>query len=208
MLFLAPIRWALRLPKLMVLGAAAYVVASGVQVVTASRQAAAKSAVAKASAIVVLPAPLEDGKPSADLVGRLQEALLLAQRGVAPRVLVGGAPAHAGATSPSTVARSWLLARGLHGSSVLALSTRTATATLTAAAAIVGPPARVVAVTDAMDALFTRGAASADGLKAQVVPASGSTSIAMSDLGPLWRQATGVAVGRVVGYPRATWAGG
>lgn len=208
MLFLAPLRWALRLPKLAVLGAAAYVVVSGVQVVTASRQAPSTAAVGKAAAIVVLPAPLEGSAPSADLLGRLQEALALARQKVATKVIVAGAPAHAGAPSPSAVAKSWLVARGVAAGDVLALSSSTSTATLSAVAAVVGPQARIVAVTDAMDALFTRGAASTEGLTAVVVPAAGSTSIATSDLGPLWRQATGVAVGRVIGYSRATWASG
>lgn len=208
MLFLAPLRWALRLPSLIVLGAAGYVVASGVQVITASRQQVDPVSAGHVQAIVVLPAPLRNGVPSADLIGRLQEALRLYRAGVASKVMVAGVPATAGAPSPAIVARSWLVARQVPSTAVLPLSTATASATLSAVAAVVGTGAKVVAVTDAMDALFTRGAASADGLSATVAPAVGSTGIALSDLGPLWRQATGVAVGRVIGYSHVSWAGG
>lgn len=209
MFLFAPIRWALRIPSMLIFGALVYVVTSGIQVVTASRQAADPSSSTRAAAVVVLPAPLLQGSaPSPDLVARLQEALALSQAGVAPKVIVAGAPAKAGATSPASVAKAWLVARGVPASTVLTLSTRTSTATLSAVAAVVGTPATIVAVTDAMDALFTRGAAASDQLTAIVAPAVGSTSISATDFGPLWRQATGVAVGRVIGYSRATWAGG
>ncbi|MDA8035475.1 MAG: YdcF family protein [Actinomycetota bacterium] len=207
MFFLSPLRWALRLPSLLLLSAVGYVVASGVQVVTASRQQVAAVSAAKAAAIVVLPAPLQPGgAPSPDLLGRLETAERLVAGKATPRVVVAGLPAAPGDPSPGAVAARWLVDHGVPRAKVLRLSTSTPTATLAAVAAVVGTPARIVVVTDAMDALFSRGAASADGLTASVAPAVGSTSISVSDLGPLWRQATGVAVGRVIGYAHATWA--
>lgn len=208
MFLFAPIRWALRLPALLVVGAAVYVVASGVQVVTASRHTVEASGLQKAAAIVVLPAPLSGTSPSADLVDRLEEALSLSRAGVAPKVVVAGAPAHPGAPSPSAVARSWLVAHGVAASAILPLAAPTATATLAALPAVLGASAHIVAVTDGIDALFTRGAATGDGLKAVVAPAVGSTSLSASNFGSLWRQATGVAVGRIIGYSHVTWAGG
>lgn len=208
MFLFAPIRWALRIPSMLIFGAVVYVVTSGVQVVTASRQAADPSSSTRVAAIVVLPGRLQGSAPTPDLAARLKEALALSRAGVAPKVVVAGTPATAGAPSPASVAKAWLVARGVRASSVLTLSTRTPTATFSAVAAVVGTPAKIVAVTDAMDALFTRGAAASDQLKAIVAPAVGSSSISPSDFGPLWRQATGVAVGRVIGYSRATWAGG
>lgn len=214
MFFLSPIRWALRLPSLIVLGAAGYVVASGVQVITASRQQVNAASVGRAAAIVVLPARPPSGtaaaasSSSSDLVDRLEEALQLYRSQVAPKLVVAGAPASPGDPSPAVTAERWLEARHVPAGSMLRLATATPTATLSAVAAILGTPARIVVVTDAMDALFTRGAAASDGLTAVVAPAVGSTGIKMSDLGPLWRQATGVAVGRVIGFAHATWAGG
>ena len=92
MFLFAPIRWALRLPSMLIAGAAVYVVASGVQVVTASRHTVDPSGLQKAAAIVVLPAPLSGAAPSADLTGRLEEALSLSRAGVAPKIVVAGAP--------------------------------------------------------------------------------------------------------------------
>lgn len=208
MFFLAPVRWALRLPSLVVSAAVVYVVVSGVQVVAASVESTSAHP-GSAAAIVVLPAPLaSDGSPSADLTGRLEKALSLYEAHVAPEVVVGGAPVAAGATSPASVARAFLVARGVPAKAVQPLSAATAGATLSATEALLGSGAKVVVVADAVDALWTRGAASSDGLAAQFVPADGSTKLAMSDLGPLWRQTTGVAVGRVLGFSRATWAGG
>lgn len=213
----------------MVLTAAiVYVVVSGVQVIVASRQGIPTSGMTGSAAIVVLPASLEGSAPSPDLLGRLEEARSLYRAGVAPKLLVAATPqaatgssatgssatgssATASATtgpSPSAIARAWLVGQGVPAGSVVALHSATAAETLSASAALLGTPAKVVVVTDAMDALFARGAAGADGLQAVVAPAVGSSSIAVSDLGPLWRQATGVAVGRVIGYSRVGWAGG
>ena len=218
MFFLSPLRWALRIPSLILTAAVVYVVVSGVQVIVASRQAVPTSAMAGSRAIVVLPAALEGSAPSPDLLGRLEEARSLYQAGVAPTVLVaavpqtssGSSPAGAPSTgpSPSAIARAWLVGQHVGAGAVVALHSTTAAETLSAAAALLGTPAKVVVVTDAMDALFSRGAAAADGLQAVVAPAVGSSSIAVSELGPLWRQATGVAVGRVIGYGRVGWAGG
>lgn len=218
MFFLSPLRWALRIPSMILTGAIVYVAVSGVQVIVASRQGVPASGAGPAAAIVVLPASLEGSAPSPDLLGRLEEARSLYRAGVAPKVLVaatsqastsqvsGGSSATG--PSPSAIARAWLVAQGVPAGSVVALHSTTAAQTLSAAAVLLAPPAKVVVVTDAMDALFTRGAAGADGLQAVVAPAVGSSAIALSDLGPLWRQATGVAVGRVIGYSRASWAGG
>lgn len=218
MFFLSPLRWALRIPSMIITGVVLYVVVTGVQVIIASRQGPPSAGQGQAAAIVVLPAPLVGDAPSPDLLARLEEARSLARAGVARQVFVAATPASAAPSpgaapatsgpSPSAIARAWLVAQGLPASSVVALHSTTAAETLSAAAVTLGTPNSVVVVTDAMDALFARGAAASDGLQAVVAPAVGSSAIAWSDLGPLWKQATGVAVGRVIGYSRASWADG
>jgi hypothetical protein len=206
MFLFAPIRWAIRLPVMLIVGAAAYVVVSGVQVLLASREVVPALSLGRPAAVVVLPAPLVAGAPGADLTGRLEEALDLSRAGVASRIVVAGAPVRPGAPSPSAVARAWLVARGVPPSAILALDAPTASATLSTLPAVLGASARVVVVTDALDALFVRGAAAGDGLEAVVEPAVGSRGIGTSMFGQLWRQATGVAAGRVIGFSHVSWA--
>lgn len=212
MFLFGPIRWALKLLYFAVLAAVVYVVVSGFQVVSASHLSTEVSAVGPARAVVVLGAPVTGSEPGPDLTARLQQALLLYQAKRAPTLVIAGAPATAAAASVpasaavTSVAESWLTANGVPASSIVTVSATDAASGLSQAVSVLGKGAQVIVVTDAIDALWTKGAASHLGLSAQVSPAVGSEKAFYSELGPLWRQATGVAVGRLIGYTRATWA--
>jgi len=213
MMLFAPIRWAFKLAYFAVLAAVVYVVVTGFQVVTASHLPTSAAAVRPARAIVVLGAPVVGRVAGPDLVARLEQALALYQAKLAPTVVVTGAPAVAasGATPASaavtTVSAAWLEARGVPVSSVVAAPASGAPAGISAAAARLAHGAQVIVVTDAIDALWVKGAASRIGLVTQVSPAVGSEKSVVTEVGPLWRQATAVAVGRLIGYGRTTWVG-
>ncbi|HUY29974.1 MAG TPA: ElyC/SanA/YdcF family protein [Acidimicrobiales bacterium] len=213
MLLFAPIRWALKLLYFAVLAAVVYVVVTGFQVVTASHLPTTTASLRPARSIVVLGAPLVDGAPGPVLLARLEQALTLYEAKLAPQVIVTGAPAQpATATTPAVasvtrIATSWLESNGVPTSSILGLPAAGAPAGVAAAAGVAGSGTHVIVVTDAIDALWAKGAASRSGLVAQVSPAVGSERSITSELGPLWRQATAVAVGRLIGYGRTTWVG-
>lgn len=219
MLLFAPIRWTLKLVYFAVLAAAVYVVVSGFQVVTASHLPTSSTALEPARAIVVLGAPVERSAPAGpyvpgpDLTGRLEQALALYEAKLAPQILLTGAPAEpVAATTPTVpavtaVAAGWLEGRGVPASSIEPLTASGAPAGVAAAASALARGTRVIVVTDAIDALWVKGAASRSGLVVQVSPAVGSERSVTSELGPLWRQATAVAVGRLIGYGRTSWVG-
>jgi hypothetical protein len=202
----APIRWTFRLISLVVLGAIVYVVVSGVQVVDASHLPTAVTGVGPAQTIVVLGAPVQGSQPGADLSGRLQQALLLYEAKRAPAIIVTGPPTTSGTSSVGAVSTAWLTRQGVPKSKVTTVSASNAASGLGAVSEMLGRGAQVIVVTDAIDSLWTRGVASSDGLVADISPAFGSEKTVFTEIGPLWRQATGVAVGRAIGYGRATWA--
>lgn len=209
MFLFAPIRWALKLLYFLVLAVAVYLVVSGFQVVFASRLAVAAGSPRPATAIVVLGAPVVAGAPGPDLTARLDQALALYHANKAPTVVVTGAPSLTGGVAVVTsVERKWLVASGVPGASIQSLDVTSAASALSQVSALLGRGTTVIVVTDALDALWAKGAASNAGLAAQISPAVGSERPLFDEPGLLWREASGVAVGRLVGYDRATWAAG
>ncbi len=208
MFLFAPIRWALRLSSLVVLGAIVYVVVSGVQVYQASRTSSAIDAVPAASAIVVIGTPIAGSQPSADLAGRLEQALLLYEGHRAPTILVTGMPASASSAPVPEVARRWLVAQGVPSAAVIPVSASTPASGLALATSELGTRRDVIVVTDAMDTLWAKDAATQAGLAPELSPVSGSARGLLGEFGPLWREATGVALGRIIGYGRVPWAEG
>lgn len=207
MLLFAPIRWALKLIYFAVLAAVVYVVVSAFQVVTASHLPTSAAAMTPADAIVVLGAPVSGNAPGPDLTNRLQQALLLYEAKRAGTVVVTGVPASPGEAAQATVARTWLVANGVPANKVVEVSASDAATSLAQVPSVLGlTGVKAIVVTDAIDALWTKGAGSKAGLTVQISPALGSEKAFYHEFGPLWEQATGVAVGRILGYANATWA--
>jgi hypothetical protein len=150
--------------------------------------------------------PTENGAGSGtDEPARLAEAHALVRAGLAPR-LVFAANSQL-STALSTLA-PWI--SSIPGFSLAdeiladdaATQLRLAASTLGASPA---HPVHVIVVTDAVDALWTRHAAAEDGLAATIVAPAG-LPVAVRSLGPLLRETSAVAVGRIIGFGRVTWA--
>jgi maltose-binding protein MalE len=77
---------------------------------------------------------------------------------------------------------------------------------LQAAATKIGAGQKVIIVTDAMDAFWVRGTAVHYGLLPQIAPALDSERPFYDQIGTVLSQAGAVAVGRIIGFERATWA--
>jgi hypothetical protein len=205
MLF-GPVRLISKLISLVVFAAVVYVVVCGVQVVNASRLSTAPDSVRPASAIVVLGEPVAKAD-RADLTSRLRQAALLCRSSRAPKVLLTWYPPSAGEVGSRSYDTSWLEAHGVVSSELVAREAPNAVVALSKAAKLFdGRGSSVIVVTDAIDALWTQGAGSADGLMLQVSPPPSSKKFVFDELGPLLRESTGVAVGRVLGFGRAAWA--
>ena len=201
-----PIRVAMKVVSLLITAAIAYLVLSAVQVVLASRASASPSAYHDASAIVVLGAPAPGGTPGTDLTGRLDTAVALYGAHLSNRVLVTGSGGNAASAGVVQASSAWLAAHGVPSSAVGTVDSEDAIGGLKGAVTSLGHGASVLVVTDAIDVLWTKGAATSAGLMPQVVPASGSKVAIYTEIGPLARQTAGVAAGRIIGDLRATWA--
>jgi len=187
-----PVKLALRLVELAVTAAIVYLVVTGVQVVQASHLPTSATATPHARAIVVL--GVGSVSPT-DLAARLEQAGALYHAGVADKVLLAGPPgssprAAAGALLPGVPARP-VFGAGDAGQ-------------LRAAEAVLGKGS-VVVVTDAVNAMWTERAAREVGFTATVSPAVGTERFVFQEIGALWRETSAVAVGRVIGYGRASW---
>jgi hypothetical protein len=176
-----------------------------VQVVNASRLSTAPETVGPAAAIVVLGEPVARAD-SADLTSRLRQAALLYRSGRAPSVLLTWYPPSAGAVGSRSYDTKWLERHGVVSSALVVWKAPNAVKALSLAAKLFDRRGSVIVVTDAIDALWTQGAGSADGLTLQVSPPPSSKKFVFDELGPLLRESTGVAVGRLFGFGRATWA--
>jgi len=152
--------------------------------------AARRDAAAPADAIVVLGAAQYDGRPSPVFRARLDHAVALFRRGLAPRVVVTGGTGTGDTVSEATVGRRYLLAAGLPGSAVDAESAgRSSAPSLRAAADRVRAAggARVILVSDGFHMLRLRFLAHRFGLAAvgSPAPASPITSNSRRELGYL-----------------------
>ncbi len=134
----------------------------------------ARDRAAPADAIVVLGAAQYSGKPSPVLRARLDQALTLYRRGLAPRVILTGGTAPGDRTSEAAVGRSYLRRAGVPASAMLMESEgRTTRASLTAVAGFAGPLAihRVILVSDPFHLLRARTIARRLGFEAMTSPA-------------------------------------
>ncbi len=199
------VRLVFRFIPLVVIGAIVYVIVCGVQVVTASSISTAPTAVRRATAIVVLGQRATAAERS-DLVARLRQAALLYRNGRASRVVVTWSSPSAGSVGSGSYESKWLEAHGVVSSVLTELKASNAATALSRVAILLGRERSVIVVTDAIDALWTEGAGAGDGLSVQVSPPPSSKKFVFFELGPLVREATGVAAGRVFGFGRISWA--
>jgi hypothetical protein len=205
MLFL-PFKIAIKVISLLITALVAYLVLSAVQVALASRATSNPADLHPSSAIVV-DGPYEDsGALGSDLTDRLQTAGILYAAHLAPRVvvsLVGDPASRASATGAIT---TLLQQSGVPASAITPLSATSGTDGLKQIAQTLGPEATTLIVTDAIDVLWTKGAATSAGLEPVIVPATHSKVGLYTEVGPLVRETSGVAAGRIIGDLRATWA--
>jgi hypothetical protein len=190
-----PLKVMMKLASLVVLAVVVYVIVSGVQVILGARIPQGTKALSPAATIIVLGSSLDQSPLSADLSNRLQEGLKCFNDHLAPSITVTGA---------GMVAQLEL--DGVAKKDIQMVSGSNTAAQLQVAAADVGAGQKVIIVTDAMDAYWVRGTAVHYGLRPQIAPALSSERPFYDQLGTVLSQASAVAVGRVFGFERASWA--
>ena len=202
-----PIRLALRLVTLVVIGLVVYFIVCAVQVLLASRLTTNPSVVRPASAIVVVDNTNQSGAPTGDIRARLKWTGRLYAAGRARKVMLVATRAVKDGPGLNRVVHT-LLTEGIPNSALVELRSSTTTRGFSTVATRLGHGVRVIVVTDAIDALWAEGAVSADGLRVEISSPPSSHKIFFAEFSELCEQASGVAVGRAIGFGHASWAAG
>lgn len=188
-------RWVL-LPVSVLVVLALYLGGTFVQVWQASRRDAQR----QAEAIVVLGAAQYDGRPSPALADRLDHALELYQRDLAPVIVVTGGRQEGDRFTEATAGYNYLRDRGVPDGSILKeVQGRTTYESLAAVSRFLGAKGidDVVLVSGPATAKRLSGIAAQVGLHAAISPAPGTP-----DSRTLLREALAVSAGRLIGYRR------
>jgi hypothetical protein len=190
-----PFKILMKLVSLVVAAIVIYLIISGVQVILAAKIPQGTKALTPAATILVLGSSVPQNPLSADLVNRLEEGLKCFNDHLAPSLTV-----------TATDAKALLEQDGVPGTDIQVVNGANTASQLQAAATKVGAGRKVIIVTDAMDAFWVRGTAVHYRLHPQIAPALGSERPFYDQLGTVLSQASAVAVGRVFGFERASWA--
>ena len=156
-----------------------------------------------AEAIVVLGAAQYDGRPSAQLAGRLDEVVRLWPDGHAPIVVVTGGRQPGDRFTEAEASARYLAERGVPAESIVLENEGSSTyESLAGVAAELGPDASIVLVTDPFHSLRAKLIAEELGLEVAVASTRSSVVGGWRDIGLHLREALGVGVGRIVGFDR------
>jgi uncharacterized SAM-binding protein YcdF (DUF218 family) len=155
-------------------------------------------------AIVVMGAAQYDGRPSPQLAARLDHALDLYERGLAPLVVTTGGKLPADRFTEAEASREYLVERGVPEAAILAVEGATTLDSLALVADAMRGADRptVLVVSDPFHSLRARLAAEEVGLEAYVSPTRTSPVRGVAAFRREVKEAAGVAVGRLVGFRR------
>ncbi len=180
---------------------AVYLTVTFVQVWRAAHRDEAKPA----EAIVVLGAAQFNGRPSAVLRARLDHALALYRRNLAPVIVVTGGGQPGDRFTEATASANYLLERGVPDEDVLReVSGRTSFQSLSSVAAFLRDRSisRVLLVSDPFHAYRIAAIADELGLEGHTSPTRTSPIGGLSEARYYLRETAAVAVGRVIGFRR------
>ena len=206
MFLFAPVRWAFKLVSLAITAAVVYIIVCGVQVVATANGVNATPNVQRVDAIVVtdVPGASSGSAPDPDFLARLKESVHLHSTFPNAPIIVAG-PSVANSSSIASLGAQWLERNGLSGANVSTVVTSNG-GEFNAVRLAMGSNRNAIIVTDAIDAMWAKNAASKAGIVPTVAVPTSSEKVVFAEISPLWHEATGIAVGRLIGYDHATWA--
>ena len=196
MLF-GPVRLALKLVGLVILAVVVYFAVTAVQVWLTSRHQEPRPA----GAIVVMGAAQYNGVPSPDLRARLDEALLLYQRGYSHLIVVTGNKEKGDTYTESEAGSNYLQAHGVPASAIVEAGGDDSWQNLTDAAAPLKARGvtSVLVVTDPFHEDRSLAIATNVGLTAYPTPTETSPITGWSTLPYFAKETVGVGLGRIIG---------
>lgn len=194
----APLRMALKIVVIVVVGAAIYYAVTLVQVWLTSRHYDPVSA----QAIVVMGAAQYNGVPSPDLAARLDQALLLFQQGYAHLIVCTGSKQPGDHYTEAESGKAYLESKGVPAADILEAGGRTSWTNLLLASRRLKPlgDTDVLIVTDPFHEDRSMAIASSVGLTPHPTPTQTSPITGSAVIPYFLTEAAGVAVGRIVGF--------
>lgn len=188
----------LRILILGVLAILLYFVITGIQVWLTSRE----SSLAHASAIVVMGAAQYDGVPSPDLRARLNEALLLYRRRLAPLIVVTGYKEVGDHFTEAEAGARYLEAHGVPASAISQVGGSDSYENLADAETVLGPRGdrSVLIATDPFHEDRSMAIASSVGLVPHPDPTRTSPINGLSTVPYFLKETVAVGLGRIFGY--------
>lgn len=192
---------AIRIVGIFVLGAVVYFAVTYGQVWRGSR----RDQTQPAPAIIVFGAAQYNGRPSAVLKARLDHAVDLYRRRLAPLVVVTGGRQPGDPFTEASVAAEYLLERGIPDRAVLReVSGESSWQSLSAAAGILADRHidEALLVSDRFHSLRIEAIAGELGLTGHVSPTPTSPITGWTERRAMGREALAVAVGRIIGFRR------
>lgn len=168
-------------------------------------QASRSDDVHPAQAIIVLGAAQYDGTPSPVLRARLDHAIDLFERGVAPVVAVTGGRQPGDRATEASAAAGYLISRGIPESSLrLETAGLNSWQSLASAARFLQDEGieEVVLVSSPYHAFRTERIAAEVGLEGHASPAPGTSVGGTAELVRMGRETVAVAAGRIIGHRR------
>jgi uncharacterized SAM-binding protein YcdF (DUF218 family) len=200
---LSPRRLILRTVTVVTVVALSYLAVNAVLVWLASRRDQARPV----QAIIVLGAAQYDGVPSPDLEARLDHALALWKRGLAPVVVVTGGKEPSDRYTEATAGADWLAARGVPQSAILReVAGRNSWESLASSADFLHQRGihTVLLVSDPFHDERISLMARELGLTAYVSPTRTSPIKGWATVPYFAKESVEVAVGRIIGFRRLT----
>ncbi len=194
-------RLALKAVVVLVLAGVAYGAVTFFQVWAAARADQAQAA----EAIVVLGTAQYDGRPSPVLKARLDHAVGLYRRKLAPVIVVTGGRQEGDRVTEATAAANYLLARGVPDRDVLReVSGSSSWQSLAAVSLFLDERGinEVLLVSDPFHSYRIRAIAGELGLKGHTSPTRTSPIGGLTEAQYMARETVAVAVGRIIGYRR------
>lgn len=168
-------------------------------------RAAGGDAARPAQAIVVFGAAQYNGKPSPVLAARLDHAVNLYRRKLAPVIVVTGGGQPGDRFTEATASADYLLRRGIPDANVLReVSGTSSWQSLAAAASFLADRGikEVILVSDPFHSLRIRAMASELGLDGYPSPTRTSPIRGLNELQYMARETAAVAAGRIIGFRR------
>ncbi|HTX62003.1 MAG TPA: YdcF family protein [Acidimicrobiales bacterium] len=194
----APARWALKIVLLLILAVVVYYAVTLVQVWLTSRRYDPVAA----QAIVVMGAAQYNGVPSPDLRARLDEALLLWQKGYAHLIVCTGSKEPGDHYTEAEAGEAYLVSKHVPASDILEAGGRDSWTNLALAAAELRPrgDTDVLIVTDPFHEDRSMAIATDVGLTPHPTPTQTSPINGTAVIPYFLSTAAAVALGRIVGY--------